>query len=86
MSIGTIAAPVVLVLLALVLVGLGVVDAVTAGAMAVSPTAIPVSAGLFDFAVQAVSATTANSDSSVGRLIKRIIGSPVSGALLRTRF
>src|SRR5712672_255461 len=73
MLIGTIAAPLAVLLLALV-----VVDAVAAGAIEVSPTTINVSAGFSDLAVQAASATMAESDSSVGRLMKRIIGSPVS--------
>jgi hypothetical protein len=73
MLIGTIAAP-----LGVLLLALGVVDATAAGAIDVSPaTTSPVSAGFSDLAVHAASKRTAGSDNSVGRLMKRVMGSPM---------
>jgi len=73
MLIGTIA-----VLLGLVLLAAGVLDAAADGAMAVSLTAIPVSAFVSDLRLQAATTKTAKSVNSVGGLMKRVMGdSPV---------
>src|SRR5206468_6697321 len=72
MLIGTIAVPLVLVLLA------GVLDAAADGATAVSLTAIAVSACVCDLRPQAATTKTAKSVNSVGWLMKRVMrDSPV---------